>query len=106
MSSSEKPAVHVDAFRRVLREEGKEALFPAKAVEKYPHIIDRIYQVWNEPEVASKYFSELLTTQRENRAGFPMEIYSELFALESYYNLSRPKAQKNDDFWSGVNQRD
>jgi len=106
MNSTEKTALHADAFKRILMDEGKAALFPHKVVEKYPHIIDKIYELWDEPEHASKYFSELLTTQRENRAGFPMEIYSELFALESYYNLSRPTGQKNDDFWSGINQRD
>jgi len=106
MNPGEKPSVHSESFRKILKEEGKEALFPKKLVEKYPHIIDKIYLVWDEPENAGQYFSELLTTQRESRAGFPLEIYSELFALESYYSLSRPTAQKSDDFWSGVNQHD
>jgi hypothetical protein len=106
MNSTDKTAVHADAFQRILKDEGKEALFPHKVLEKYPHIIDRIYEVWDEPEHASTYFSELLTTQRENRAGFPLEIYSELFALESYYNKSRPSGHKTDDFWSGINSRD
>jgi len=106
MNSGEKPSIHSEAFKRTLKEEGQEVLFPNKLVAKYPHIIDKIYLVWDEPENAGQYFSELLTTQRESRAGFPLEIYSELFALERYYSRSRPTAQKTDDFWSSVNPHD
>jgi hypothetical protein len=44
----------------------------------------------------------VLTTQRENRVGFPPEIHAEIFALRNTYNKTHPEAIKNDSFWNGV----
>jgi len=106
MDTPDKTAKHADALKEILRQGGREGLFPRRLLEKYPHIIDRICQLWADPEKTSQYFTDLLTTQREQRAGFPIDIYTELFALENYYRLLHPAAQKNDQFWSGVNKRD
>jgi len=106
VNNTTKAAMHGEALRHVLKEEGKENLFPRNTLEKYPHIVDKIYLLWHEPENAHHYFVDLMTTQRENRAGFPLDVYTELFALENHYTKTRPNVQKNDDFWSGVNSKD
>jgi len=106
MSTSPPRAEHANAFRKLLRELGKEELFPTSLLEQYPHIFDKIFLLWGDPPSSFKYFDELLTTHRENRAGFPHEIYTEIFTLDSYYSYTHPTVEKNDDFWSGVNKRD
>ena len=106
MNSPVKAATYGEALKKILTEEGRVNLFPGNLLEKYPHIVDQIYLLWSEPEKAHHYFVGLLTTQRENRAGFPLDVYTELFALENYYTKTRPNAQKSDDFWTGVKQVD
>lgn len=106
MNNTVKAATHGEALKNILKEEGKESLFPRNTLEKYPHIVDKLYLLWREPENAHHYFVDLMTTQRENRAGFPLDVYTELFALENHYTKTRPTVQKNDDFWSGVNPKE
>ena len=79
-----------------------EALFPTQLCAHFPHIVDRICTLWKEPAQANAYFQELLTTQRENRIGFPPEVHAEIFALRSFYDNTHPSIVKKDDFWSGV----
>ena len=106
MNITVKASAYAEALKNILRDEGRENLFPRNLLEKYPHIVDQIVQLWGEPEKAHHYFVELMTTQRENRAGFPLDVYTELFALETHYTGTHPDARKTDDFWSGVNQHD
>ena len=106
MNTTVKAATYGEALKNMLKEEGMENLFPHNTLEKYPHIVDKIYLLWREPENAHHYFAELMTTQRESRAGFPPDVYTELFALENHYTKTRPNVQKNDDFWSSVNKHD
>lgn len=105
MYVTEKMPVYVNAFKQVLIEEGDGEIFPHQISEKYPHILDKIFLLWADPHCINIYFSELLTTVRENRAGFPPEVYAELFALESFYTATHPVPQKNNDFWGTVNKR-
>ena len=106
MSAAEKTSFYATAFRKLLIEEGNEALFPYHLLEKYPHIFDKIFLLWVDPPSTHKYFSELLTTNRESRAGFPPEVYSELFTLETFYSVKHPIPIQKADFWVGINKRD
>ncbi|PRC93968.1 hypothetical protein [Solimicrobium silvestre] len=102
MNHEEMPASDTAERLKILLK-NNEKLFPTHLLASYPHIVGKLCAVWQEPVQASDYFKDLLTTQRENRAGFPAEIYTEIFALSDFYSSTHPSAKKNDDFWSGVN---
>jgi len=106
MNSPDKTALHAAAFKQLLLDEGKAGTFPGHLSENFPHIADKIFLLWADSAAINHYFDELLTTNRENRAGFPPEVYSEIFALKALHNEKHLRVQKDDDFWSGVNKRD
>lgn len=81
---------------------GQEALFPVNLCARYPQIAEKISTYWLEPGMLHNYFSELLTSTRENRAGFPPEIHREIFNLSTYYSTLHPKKESRDDFWNGL----
>ncbi len=105
MSFNNRPAEHAEEFRQILIAQGKGELFPENTAERYPHILEKIFLVWHEPKVAFQLFFELLTSDRENRAGFPAEIYTEIFRLESYYTDIHPHVRDSDKFYRGANKK-
>lgn len=106
MNPSDKIAKHGEELKQLLVKEGKVDIFPVHLVEHFPYIADQIFSLWSDPTAICHYFNELLTTNRENRAGFPLEAYSEIFALKELYDKNHYQPQNNDDFWSGVNKRE
>jgi hypothetical protein len=105
MQSSDNISYHTKAFKQLLIEEGNGALFPENLAQQYPHILDKIFLLWVDPPSTQIYFSNLLTTNRESRAGFPPEVYSELFMLESFYTVTHPQIIKHQELWGGVSKR-
>ncbi|MET3123110.1 hypothetical protein AAKU67_002720 [Oxalobacteraceae bacterium GrIS 2.11] len=106
MNSPENTAVYIKQFKNLLRDEGNADIFPSLLAEKFPNIMDKIFLLWVDPPTTHAYFRELLTTNRSNRAGFPSDVYSELFTLESFYSVIHPEVELSlDDSWIGVNKR-
>jgi hypothetical protein len=105
-NSEKNAAKHGEELKQLLVAEGKVEIFPIHLLENFPHIADKVFSLWTNPTSINQYFNELLTTNREHRAGFPAEVYSEIFALKALHNEKYEPAQKNDDFWSGVNKRE
>jgi hypothetical protein len=100
----EKPTKDVaETLRSLLG--GKEHYFPTLLCANYPQIVEKICLLWNDPKILHRYFTELLTTQREKRAGFAPEVHLEIFKLSEYYSVLHPKPQLGDDFWQGVDTR-
>jgi hypothetical protein len=84
---------------------GEGSDYPVELAVRFPHILERIQFLWPKPSEARSYFQELLVTQREQRQGFPMGVYMEIFALSELYNKLHPcPANPDDDFWTGVKQ--
>ena len=100
-----KPAINETAKKVLNFIEGHEALFPQQLATHFPSILEKMVVLWPQPEQERHYFQELLVTQRENRQGFPAEIYTEIFALSEFYEHSFPPAKNTkDDFWTWVKQ--
>ncbi len=77
--------------------------YPHHLAQRFPHILQKLSESWGNPERARSCFSDLLTTQRENRAGFPAEIYTEIFALSQLYDqLNTPPKNAADSYWNWV----
>ena len=104
MNTIEKPSNEVDEKLRALLD-GKENYFPTLLCANYPQIADKICSLWRDPKLLHHYFTDLMTTDRANRVGFPPDIHREIFTLSNYYLTLHPRAQLGDDFWSGVDTR-
>jgi hypothetical protein len=77
-----------------------EEIYPAELSARYPHILEKLEQMWEHQDKVRAYFQELLVTQRETRQGFPLDVYMEIFALSEHYNKLYPLPQNpDDDFW-------
>lgn len=69
---------------------GHERLYPYHLAEQFPQIVQRIVAIWSSPEVARPYFQNLLMSDRDNRQGFPLKVYSELLELSLLYDRLFP----------------
>jgi hypothetical protein len=105
VNTSEANSYYIKAFKKLLIEEGNGDLFPQNLAEQYPHILDKIFLLWVDPASVQIYFSNLLMNNRSSRAGFPPEVYSELFMLESFYAVKHPQIMPRQELWGGVSKR-
>jgi hypothetical protein len=69
----------------------------------FPHIVNRLAQVWQRPGEFERYMEELLLNSRVDRHGFPLQIVAELTALRECHQ-SKQQPKKNDP-WSTVHVR-
>jgi hypothetical protein len=56
---------------------------PLATARLHPHIVNRLAELWANPERLPTYFSELLLSRREGRQGFAFEVLTELFDLQA-----------------------
>ncbi|ADE13038.1 hypothetical protein [Sideroxydans lithotrophicus] len=71
--------------------------YPKTLSEKFPHILEKIVQLWNSPE-AEPYFADLLQPNgrgggRMDRDGFPEQAWQEIFELKLLYAKPRVKGR-------------
>jgi hypothetical protein len=53
--------------------------------EHFPHIVDRLASEWAKPSRMADAIDDLIYDMRGGRAGFPMEVLSELGVLRERY---------------------
>lgn len=71
--------------------------YPQMLEREYPHILEKIVQLWNSPD-GEAYFADLLhptcSGGRFDRAGFPEKVWHEILRLSELYSKPRPKLKK------------
>ena len=71
--------------------------YPHTLEEKFPHVLEKIVQLWNSPH-GETYFSDLLHPNysggRFDRSGFPERAWQEILRLSELYRKPRPKSAK------------
>ena len=79
---------------------GQEKLYPKNLEEKFPHVLNRIVELWNKKEI-DDYFNDLLMdTRGGTRQGFPPEVASEIFALSiAHAKIREQKLLAADNPW-------
>jgi len=60
----------------------REENYPHALEQQYPRILKKIVALWDTPSIEA-YFADLLVDDRGNRAGFPKEVASDIFYLNS-----------------------
>ena len=71
--------------------------YPQILGEEFPHILERIVQLWNSPD-GEAYLANLLhptySGGRFDRSGFPEKAWQEILRLNELYRKPRPKSAK------------
>jgi tankyrase len=60
--------------------------YPRHLQRNFPHVLNRIMQIWNTPEFES-YMHELMIDKRSGRQGFPLEVIAELMFLGELHDI-------------------
>ncbi len=58
---------------------------PTDLPQAYPRIVNRLCELWQDPESCERYFVELLNDRRGKRQGFPEGVQAELKMLHQLY---------------------
>lgn len=67
-------------------------------VEQYPHVLNRIADLWTRPHDLERAFNDLLMDDRVDRQGFPFDVVLELTGLRDFHTrFLRPK---RDSAWN------
>ncbi|MEO8137832.1 MAG: hypothetical protein ABI831_28125 [Betaproteobacteria bacterium] len=77
---------------------GVSHLYPHKTDEQFPHIAEKIANLWGTVGMP-RYFNELLFNDRGSRQGFPSEIMAEIFAISNYYDSHQVSEPSPDGAW-------
>jgi hypothetical protein len=77
---------------------GDASKYPHKLEESFPHVFNRILDVWG-TAAAGAFFDELMLSSRPGRAGFPPDATAEIWALHRIYASQAP-VKEIDDIWS------
>jgi hypothetical protein len=82
--------------QRLLRILGGETKFYPYGLEsKYPRILEKIMMLWDNPGI-NDYFTQLMVSDREDRAGFPSDVAAEIMRLSLVHASSHLNNQKHD----------
>jgi len=78
--------------------EGNEGALPRKLKQKYPRIYRKIVVLWGAHEI-DDYLDDLLIDTRGDRQGFPEDVMTELFELQTFHSrlLPPPPTKKKPD---------
>lgn len=60
---------------------GKEIYYPYALEEQFPHMLNRIIELWDSPELGA-YLEQLMLDSRDHqRQGFPPEVATDIMRL-------------------------
>ncbi|MCG2576523.1 ankyrin repeat domain-containing protein [Dechloromonas sp. XY25] len=60
--------------------------YPHQLVARFPHVARKLEAIWNNPEAAADYFTELMIPSRPNRQGFPPDVAAEIISLSMAFD--------------------
>ncbi len=64
--------------------------YPRKLAEGFPHVAQRIAELWDDKDALGDYFTELMVSRRPNRRGFPPDVGAEIVYLSMAYDRNGP----------------
>lgn len=74
---------------------GKENDYPHSLEKQFPHLLNKIVELWNSPGL-DPYLQQLMLDQRDHqRQGFPPEVATDILRLSRINSEQRPGAAKN-----------
>ncbi len=55
-----------------------------QTLASYPHVVNNLHAVWDDPEALTILFENLINSRRQKRVGFPPDVKSELVVLRAW----------------------
>jgi uncharacterized protein len=74
---------------------GMEDKYPSQLERLFPHVLNRIAALWDEPEVDA-YFEELMVDNRGGRKGFPPAVVQEIFFLSNLHDARTGRKREDE----------
>ncbi len=74
-----------DVGRELLKDSEIAAMLPT-VVRDFPHVVNNLAAVWNQPPLVNGIFDKLLLSDRDGRQGFPLAVVVELSELRNFYH--------------------
>jgi hypothetical protein len=91
-------ALSGDAIRLMLQ---LEKSVPVNALaDRFPHVVNKLAQLWRRPFHADRYFDDLLHDKRGGRIGFPLAVVIEISELHNHYRANVFPVR--EDSWSSA----
>lgn len=76
---------------------GFREVYPHQLTARFPHVVAKMEDLWDNPQAMNAYFEDLLVSKRPNRKGFPPEVGKEIIRLSLAYErlrlITRPAAR-------------
>lgn len=72
-----------EALRLLVRLDGKVRL--EELPTRFPRVLNRIAEIWRNPQQSDRYFDELLLYSRGVRQGFPQSVIREIASLHHHH---------------------
>ena len=73
---------------------------PTRLAQTFPHIFNKIAELWTHPLRLDPYFDSLLIDQRGGRQGFSLGVALEILSLKEHYQTV--VYPKRADIWDGL----
>jgi hypothetical protein len=73
---------------------------PTRLANAFPHIFNRITELWTQPLRLDPYFDSLLIDQRGGRQGFSLGVALEILSLKEHYETV--VYPKRTDIWDAL----
>ena len=67
---------------------------PLATARGFPHVVNRLAELWGEPAALPPYFDELLMSTRPGRRGFPFQVLIELSDLQTWFMEERAAIER------------
>lgn len=80
---------------------GREARYPYILESRFPHIFNKVMELWGKEEL-EQYFSSLFLSDRPDRQGFPLDVLREITFLHDLYTQAMQAKAAAGDVWSNA----
>jgi hypothetical protein len=75
------------------------------ALTDYPHVLNRMADLWGDAREMNRYFDDLLLDARGDRRGFPLKVIAEITRVRDHYQARVSPVQPQTDVWSTMHLR-
>ncbi len=77
---------------------------PVKTAKSYPHIIDKLAELWRTPTAVLQFFDGLLIDNRGGRQGFSLSVIFEIQSLKDHYQEHHAPKASSTGVWSEASE--
>lgn len=82
---------------------GRESYYPKALEGKFPRVLEKMFQLWETPDIDA-YFHELMMDTRDgHRQGFPPDVASEILRLSLIH--AKQRNEEGKDVWGSISEK-